>query len=434
MRFLSLTFGLIGVLGVTSEARAQDIVWEQFYSEDSYESHHVEDIGFDDRGILYSTGWGISALHQGSNEWELICDGYPSSGCYGVDGLIGALGEDTLLVNTGRSIRISVDGGMNWEWVHDEGQALYERIPFFETSTGLLLAPAEGDIPYSIDRGLTWSVAPYPGTSTSFNRCFDFAELPSGRLLVSCIGGIAYSDDQGINWLPTDLWRDEYYPYTAIDLEIAENGEAISVAYGWDAQSNVYASSDGYSWLPRGSITYGGQHRSAILLKSSSGEIYGVTVGWNDTHVYKMSQAGLQWEQLKESLPILISNFRIRSPIIGPDDRIYFVVATNTGAAVVPEQGIYRSGVEVTSLEDRGDYEDIASLALWPNPADRVVTVHAPSASNENPEILVLDVLGRVLIRSRLENGQGALDVTDLVPGTYAVVAGQEAIMLTVQR
>lgn len=66
----------------------------------------------------------------------------------------------------------------------------------------------------------------------------------------------------------------------------------------------------------------------------------------------------------------------------------------------------------VTSLENQ-DMESV--LRFFPNPADNVLYIE----NNDVSEVEVLDLLGRVLMKSSLESGKNIIDVSGLDKGTY---------------
>lgn len=162
LNFLACLLAICASGGITVEA--QTYGWEQIYAVEENEDYRFESIAFGGDGTLYGIHhYGFAAQPPGSDEWEERCSFYEDCR-YLSGGPLTELGADTLFVNTGWSVQRTVDGGLLWEIVYPDGTPFYERIPFFQTNSGMLLIPTGDVIPYSNDRGETWIEAPYPGT------------------------------------------------------------------------------------------------------------------------------------------------------------------------------------------------------------------------------------------------------------------------------
>lgn len=299
--------------------------------------------------------------------------------------------------------------------MHKEGIEFYERIGFFQTNRGTLIAPSSDNIPYSNDRGDTWVEAPYPVTGArSFRRCFDFVQLPTERILAACIGGVAYSDDEGHTWQTSELWKETYYPYTAEDVEVLPNGLALVLADGPDFPSNnIYSSDDGVVWEPRGLILDPeGNDHWPILLQASTGDVFGVTTYWNRTDVFRMADEGATWTWLDQSLE-LPESFRVESPVMGPDDRIYIVITySGPSSGFPPEAGLYRTPDPVAVAVEPGATSPSATpLVVFPNPASDRIAIRG---ANIDEPVVLYDMVGRAVSCTVIP---AAIDVSALPMG-----------------
>ena len=109
------------------------------------------------------------------------------------------------------------------------------------------------------------------------------------------------------------------------------------------------------------------------------------------------------------------------------------VAAPSAGAVFVYGPGVPTASEPVEPARPE-------ALRVWPNPASTVLHVQGGSA-DANAEVVVLDVLGRVVRRVRLGRTAGTatmdtatVDVSGLAPGIYVVRAGTEAGVVTVRR
>ena len=65
--------------------------------------------------------------------------------------------------------------------------------------------------------------------------------------------------------------------------------------------------------------------------------------------------------------------------------------------------------------------QTLESLSVWPNPTDNVLHLNVVDGST----VSVFDMTGRMVMQQRYE---GQLDVSRLVPGLYAIKAGDNKV------
>jgi hypothetical protein len=63
------------------------------------------------------------------------------------------------------------------------------------------------------------------------------------------------------------------------------------------------------------------------------------------------------------------------------------------------------------------DVPPIASIAVYPNPADDILTIEA----NQNGRFEMVDLMGRILLQSQIINHQSQIDMKDYPSGIYFI-------------
>lgn len=154
---------------------------------------------------------------------------------------------------------------------------------------------------------------------------------------------------------------------------------------------------------------------------------------------------------------VVASSLNVGSDIkLGPDDKVYFsydhgylnsVNAPNlTGSAcnyvassVNLSPGLCMLGLPPVYWADTTcPSTDISAMpahnniSIYPNPASELVTIELPGAGTY--DVQVLDVVGRVRLSAKgLGSSHIDLDIADLPPGNYFVVANQDGILYRVR-
>lgn len=341
-------------------------------------------------------------------------------------------GRDTLLVAYGRTER-SLDGGLTWEIVHDDGDdALYE-IPSGHPYAGRLVVGENHEAAFSDDRGATWTPAALALLGDQRGGASALLALPSGRLLAAGLFGVSLSDDGGATFRPSGLWAWGYAGEALALVERPAGGDHPSALLGGWMTSQPHARAwasedDGQTWEPgtAGVPLPEGPPAASVIVEEllPLGGASALAVLGRGT-VYRTDDAGQTWQAVGRA-PDVGESVRVSAAALGLDGRLY--VGLNEAG---PAHGwVWRTG-QVTASEPgvpESSGEAPLRVTVAPNPfrgeATVTFTLRAAAATN----VAVYDVLGRrvaVLASGRFEAGRHevALDGGAWPAGVYVVRA-----------
>ncbi len=376
-------------------------------------------------------------------EWLLVND-RGTSGFHRILPLGRGPTGDTLLVTSFGSMHRSLDGGITWAMVHDEGyHGLYEVSPGY-SHAGRLLTGDYGGVPdsravaFSDDRGATWTLSAIPerGGAEAF-VAYPPGSAYAGRVLATGSWGAMLSDDGGASLRESDLWqfgRFEGHGLCLVERPAADGvaGGLRALAFGFDATEPVlrfWASDDGgETWADVGALVEGPPHGvggSGVGLVALGGPS-ALAVGGRGT-VYRSDDAGATWAAVGRAPEIAATVFA-KTAELGPDGRLY-VGLGQTGPSDPP---VYRTeplrGGSVPVEPDAPDAPEGVSVGVEvrPNPASGGAEVVVALASAATVEAVVYDGLGRrvaLLTSERYGAGRHTLrfDGSALPAGVYVV-------------
>jgi hypothetical protein len=80
------------------------------------------------------------------------------------------------------------------------------------------------------------------------------------------------------------------------------------------------------------------------------------------------------------------------------------------------------SGTSIPSVDIR-ETENEISLAVYPNPVNRYLIIETFTETTET-ELLILNLLGEEVLKTKTENNRTAIDVSSLLSGVYFMRLG----------
>ena len=389
----------------------------------------VLDIQFDNSGALWAIQSEIYRLNSGAAAWEEVADESHSH--------ILVLDPDTIL-HSGGSVARSSDGGETWQGVWDEGGVFYETA-LSGPHSGLLLTGVRDSSGsgYSLDRGMTWQRSTFAEPSMSNRECYTFLEMPTGhpnegRMMAGCLGGLAYSDDGGRVWNYANAWWT--FQTQGTSLTLGPDGTAYAISGDGPGPGGMFlwASTDGVTWEQRAPLP-GVGFLVALPEPAPIGSLIAIPEFEDEgPGVYGSTDGGFTfWLQgrVPEDEDIPTGTRRASDALIGPDGLLY-VAATRSGSE---DEWVYRTTdpVVVASEPEAPPVHMEENLVVYPNPASDRIAIETAGLGEQ---VVLYDLLGRVVSRARLSSGKASLDVAALPLGVYVVRVGGKSRLITIRR
>lgn len=91
-------------------------------------------------------------------------------------------------------------------------------------------------------------------------------------------------------------------------------------------------------------------------------------------------------------------------------------VPGNVSEIVCDNSSFARSTYTTTSVQDFG----VKAFTMFPNPADRAITLANTLTSSDEIEIIIFNMNGQMILHENYQGGaETTLDVSNMKPGTY---------------
>ena len=393
----------------------------------------ASDLEFGDDGTLWASAAELWELDTETQIWQ-------EKTTFANDFVI-VLSTDTVLIGQNLGIRRSINRGQDWDVVYTEGGALF-AADHAGPNHGVVLSGERfggSGIAYSTDRGASFTTSTFT-VSTGAQPFLETAvEIPDGsakgRLVAGVFSGIVLSEDSGQTWAPSSLFQDARFWVQRIMIGIdPETGSRRLYATLADAQEPdvqfYYSDDDGMTWtnVPGMVDAY-----LFVFVPGTPASLIAVERGYDlqtlRIELWQSVNGGETWTDAGE-LPAEPNGNGI-SPddmLIGPDGHVY-VSVNRSGPQREP---VYRSTEPViVSNEPELPVPVGESISAYPNPATSRLTIEANGLGEE---VILYDLLGREVHRSRLEGGIAILDTAKLASGMYVVRVGRLSRRVTISR
>jgi hypothetical protein len=93
--------------------------------------------------------------------------------------------------------------------------------------------------------------------------------------------------------------------------------------------------------------------------------------------------------------------------------KLYWVITTKNGCTA---KTYYRNPTGIINVN-----ETVASLNVYPNPTDGIVTLEVGGISGAQMEASIVDMTGKVVATGALENNKAAFNVGNVASGVYII-------------
>ncbi len=343
---------------------------------------------------LYKTRWSIyTEWHDGYEiEWDLINKGFSrnvvnSKGDTVIDNpSVSALETDGKNLYAGTlayGFYISTDGGDTW----------VKRIK------GLPSAEEARD-----DNIWIKSISV---VDTTLYICLDFVELGKG---------VYKSTNYGESWEPSHYGLN---PATLVKSITTSNGEVYAAGTNMDDSGKgiVYMLQDENEW-----VDISGDLPPTTVVSSIAAKDKHLVIGTREGFIYLSTNKGKNWTRIdQDKMPRKIEAIAISEDYLFACPQF---VPQYDGDKYVP---MYLHRAKLSEIEMSVTDSNIPSFCIYPNPAGDYINI---SIDNEagllTREIQILNLLGLVVTKSNLTDGNNRIDISDLPQGTYFIKLGDK--------
>ncbi len=324
------------------------------------------------------------------------------------------LTQDLVVVGrTGGQITISKDGGYTWEGVQLSKTEDVNLIKFSDSLTGIALT--DHFIFLTIDGGYTWE-----NIRDNINYSGNIF-IQSGYILDDLIyAGGFFSTDKGETWTQSNKVSNISGMYGVHFInsnegwacgrrQLASNGEEYSHVI-------LHTTNSGLDWETQ---------VDTAVHNAPYGLAYGIYfadknngITWSDRVMWTTTNGGEKWD-------LEITNSIDNGPF--NDAYIRMVLPSNTLSKRIASTwltGVIMLYEDLTSVEDNANLEN---LLIFPNPAGDFINISIDSDEGLLArEVQILDLLGLVVSKKELTDGNNRIDISNLPRGTYFIKIGDK--------
>ena len=256
-------------------------------------------------------------------------------------------------------------------------------------------------------------------------------EIPDGpavgRLVAGVFSGIVTSEDGGQTWESSSLFQNARFwiHRMVIGTDPISGGRRLYASL-WDAQAPgvqlYFSDDDGLTWTSPSVMPNNAQ--LLVFVPGTPASLIAVEFGYDvqteRIGLWRSVDGGQTWTDAGE-LPAEPNGGGISTDdmLIGPDGHVY--VSVNRSGP--QREWVYRSTepVIVANEPEAPPSPTAERLIVYPNPVTNRLTVETIGSDEE---VVLYDVLGRVVSRASLSSGKASLDVSALPAGVYVVRVG----------
>jgi hypothetical protein len=349
------------------------------------------------------------------------------TGSSGDSTIVGIVSQTATIfcVTTNGTVMKSVNNGVSWTRLAKE---LGHTTSLSRDALNQITLYAGGDAGVLISgTGTGWKNVSTGMTNRKVNTMFMF---PSNALEVGTSSGVQFTQDRGVTWSESND--------ALLDLHVQATGGNSNYVYAGTPTGLFIGANGASAWQ---TMNLGTVDVRSIWVYGNSGTIY--VGGINAIH--QSADFGVHWNTLTTTIAQVQAILRAGNTLLAgtskgllvsenngvkwvrasagmTDSNVTSIFYASDGHIVIGTQSgqLYRSYKVVTSL--LGVYEDNVSSKwnIYPNPASQIVHIRAV-ASERASQVVLSDVLGRIVKRSSILAGATTADVAveNLPTGSY---------------